>query len=123
MTGVLAELRRGPRTTSQLMAATGLSKNAVQCSVRRANRHGHDVANARVCGGHHEALYTLVFDRDNPGVRRCAAPGCGTVLSHSNGTRWCRRHLPGVALMLYVEQLLDGIGEVDEQLELVGGVR
>lgn len=118
MTGILAELRRGPRTTSQLMAATGLSKNAVECSIRRADRHGHEIVNTRVRGGQHEALYWLTYDRDNPGVRRCAAPGCGTVLSHSNGTRWCRRHLPAVAAVLYLEAMLDEVEH--EQLELAG---
>lgn len=118
MSAVIAELRRGPRTTSQLTEATGLTKNAVQIAVRKANDRGYSIVNVRRRGGQHEGLYWLEHDHDRPGVRHCSAPGCGTVLSPSNGTKWCRSHLPGVALMLYVEQLLaEAMEEVpDDQL-------
>lgn len=119
MSAILSELRRGVRTTSELMEATGLSKAAVEASIRRERNSGHEIVNVRRPGGHGVGLYWLTYDRDDPGVRRCAAPDCGTVLSDSNRTRWCRRHLPAVAAVLYLEAMLDEVEH--EQLELVGG--
>ena len=114
---LVAELRRGPATSAALAAEYGITRNAVSCAVDRANAEGYQIVNVR--GGSRIALYALMAEADAP--RFCAAPGCRTRLSHSNRTRWCRRHLPGVALALAVEAMLAEAEEVgDEQLAICG---
>lgn len=121
---ILAELRRGPRTTAELMEATGLSRNAVSCAIRRANAAGGLILNMRRPGGHGCGLYQLILDRNEPQLRRCRFPGCPTVLSRSNETPYCRRHLSDIAylmVLLEVDALITSIMEEAQpsQLELL----
>lgn len=114
---LVADLRHGPATSAALAEEYGVTRNAVSCAVARANADGYQVVNLR--GGRRIALYALMAEPGAP--RFCAAPGCSTRLSRSNRTRWCRRHLPGVALALAVEAMLAEAEEVaDEQLALCG---
>lgn len=118
---VLVELRRGPRTTPELMAATGLTRNAVGCAIRRAIADGNAIANSREPGGRHDGLYELVHDRTHPTTRRCAVLGCRTTLSASNATSYCRHHLPQAARTiaeLELDLLIDTILDT-QQLELL----
>lgn len=117
---VISELGRGLRTTDELMAVTGLSRNAVSCALRNANAAGYRVFNHRRPGGH--GLYELQVDPERPELRRCAIPGCERPLSRSNATRYCRLHLPDVAYLLYLVRLssiLDELlGETSEEKQL-----
>ena len=117
MTGVIEALRTGPATIPQLMMRTHLSADAVEARIRRANKRGHRIVNARRPGA--RGIYWLQHDHDGSQERRCAAEGCETVLSESNGTAWCRRHLPGVALLIYIELVLaEEGGESDAEPQL-----
>lgn len=117
---ILAELRKGPRTTAEIMAITGGSRNAVLCSVRRLCQLGHDVRNVRAPGGRKHALFMLVADADAP--RTCSFDGCATRLSPSNKTAYCRVHQADVAYLIFLEALnaaLDDIlGAENEQLTI-----
>ena len=123
MNAVIAELRRGPRTTSQIREATGLSRNAVQLSIQGANERGHRVVNVRGRGGHRDGLYLLLHDGESAARRRCAFAGCPTLLSRSNLTDYCRSHLPLVAYYVQLQWLAAALDEItgevdDEQLAL-----
>lgn len=115
---VLAELRRGPATTGQLCEATGLSRNAVGCAVRRARRSGERIVNVRGHGDRRGALYALL-----PNPRPvCAHEGCGTRLSASNATPYCRRHASAGAvdtLIAWLEQDIRDGAQI-ELLEVAG---
>ena len=120
---VLDAMRRrgGVATTAQIMADTGLSRRAVEASVRRANSSHHVVVNTRRRGL--LARYWLQHDHDHPGERRCAVEGCRTLLSASNETHWCRRHLPAVALLVLIESTLDAEGgEENAPLQLIAAI-
>lgn len=120
---VVAHLRRGPQTTAQLMAQTGKSRNAVALAIHRANEAGNTVVNEYRVGGHGNGRYKLCFDVERPGRRVCVAPGCRTVLSASNGTVYCRRHLAEVAYLEYLRMLEEALDELlapdENQLQLV----
>ena len=109
---VLGELRRGPRTTAELAAATSLSLNAVSCAIRRARTAGCRITNVRVPGGHHCGLYVLDHDPAAPRRRPCAWTGCETLLSASNATIYCRQHLADVAYFAYLERLNEVLDEL-----------
>lgn len=112
---ILEELRQGPRTTSELVEATGVSRNAVLCSLWTLNRDGgYTIANdvggevregrdgrlfdfAPARGGHREGHFRLVFDPEHPTVRVCAWPGCSTHLNRYNPSAYCLGHRRGVA--------------------------
>jgi len=110
---VLDYLRTHDVTTSaEIAEATGLSRNAVELTVRRLNGAGYSIVNLHRQGGHTAALWQLQFDLDRAALRRvCAVDGCPTVLSRSNSTRYCRRHL--------YEQAWDELSrQIDEALAL-----
>lgn len=109
---VLEELRRGVRSTSELAEATGLTRNAVACAIRHAREHGYRIVNLRHTGGHHDGLYQLAHDPENPQPRVCAAPGCRTHLSASNPTPYCRPHLAQAAYLVYLERLSETLDEL-----------
>lgn len=121
---ILDELHRGVRTTAELMDATGMTRNAVSCAIRRAQRDGCRIVNVRGVGGHRGGLYHLAHDPRRPRPRRCLMPGCETMLSASNATLYCREHLADVAYYVYLERLNEVLDELlgaeQEQLEMVG---
>lgn len=88
---ILAELRRGPRTTGQLAMATGSTRAAVESAIRRLKRSQHRIVNVRGRGSPHGALYVLLESRT------CAEPGCVTRLSASNRSGFCGAHLSAAA--------------------------
>jgi hypothetical protein len=103
---ILAELRDGrPHTTGQLADAAGVSRDGVNSAIRRLNRSRHEILNVRG------------LDGDTCGPRHCQVDGCGTILSASNGTPYCRLHLPGVALDAFIA-MLESEGAEYEQLAI-----
>jgi hypothetical protein len=124
MTGavILEELRRGDRTTSELAAVTGASRNAIACAVRDISHGGHRVVNLRRRGGQHDALWHLAYDAAGTEDRACAVSGCTTLLSRTNPTPYCRRHLADAAYVTYLERLsaaLDDLLGAGEQLSIL----
>jgi DNA-binding Xre family transcriptional regulator len=119
---VLAELRRRACTTADLMAATGMSRNAVGCTIRRARAAGYGIGNLCTTGSRNGALYRLVHDPLNPRGRRCVWLDCETLLSNSNPTAYCRIHQADLAYMATLERLCEVldelIGEPDGQLQI-----
>lgn len=108
---ILAELRQGERTTPELMAAAGVSRNAVLCCIAGLRDHGYRITDAvaggrRHRGGHHDARWRLVFDVERPAVRICALPGCTTPLNRYNRSRYCLVHRRRVAVQLAACYLL-----------------
>ena len=122
-TVILAELSRGVRTTSELAEASGLSRDAVNSTIRRLNEGPHEITNVRRVGGHSDGLYVLTYDPATSGPRVCHAPQCTTRLSRSNQTPYCRLHLAEVAVIVFLESICEyldeqmGVSE-HEQLEL-----
>lgn len=136
---ILSELRQGERTTSELMEAAGVTRNAVILALGGLNRSGYTIANVAagaLCeapgrlfdfskgrGGHAEARWRLVYDREHPKVRVCAWQGCPTRLSHTNPGPYCRHHKGAVARMFLacLDAVLDHEVVTDdaEQLSLV----
>ncbi len=112
---VLAALREGPKTTTELIAATGSGRNAVLCSLYWLTRRGHHVENLRHRGGHDDGLYRLVYDREYPGRRSCSWPGCGKRLNRHNPGPYCLYHrgelvdlgLSGDRRLIGKDQILD----------------
>lgn len=102
---LLEELRGAPyRSVLELVDATGLSPNAIECRVRRANRSGFHIVNLEGGpSGHRPAVYAL---KHEPGY--CHVSGCRIRLSPSNHTGYCRAHLPTVAFGILVERLEHG---------------
>lgn len=119
---ILTELRKGPRTTAEIMASVGISRNAVGMAVRRLKRLGYDVRNVRKPGGLTLALYALMHDADNPAPRACSWAGCETRLAPSNKTAYCRVHQADVAYYVYLEALNEVLDELlgaeNEQLTI-----
>jgi len=99
---VIAELRRGPRTTGELVEATGMSRNAVACAIRRANEVGYVIVHGRP-GDRRGGVYRILLDACDPGDRYCAVPWCGRLLSDTNLTPYCRYHLPLEAFRAQLE--------------------
>lgn len=114
---ILAELRAGERTTSQLLDAAGVSRNAVLLQLAALNRSGYTIANvagedlvwltdgrlfvfSSGRGGHHDARWRLVYDLEHPVVRVCNWPGCTIQLSRTNTGPYCRPHKLAVARLL-----------------------
>jgi biotin operon repressor len=113
---ILAQLRDGrPHTTGQLADVAGVSRDGVNSAICRLNRCRHEILNVRGLAGHADGLYLLVVDADTCGPRRCQVDGCGTILSNSNGTPYCRLHLPGAALDAFIA-MLESEGAEYEQL-------
>lgn len=103
---LLSELDRGPRTTSDLMAAAGVSRNAVLLSISALVRSGYGITNASAAegrqhrGGKREGVWRLEHE---PGGRApaCCIPGCGIRLNRYNAGPYCllhRRDLATIAL-------------------------
>ena len=109
---ILDELHRGVRTTGELMSATGLTRNAISCAIRRAQREGCRIVNLRKAGDVRGGLYHLTHDPRRPRPRRCLWPGCKTLLSASNATLYCREHLADVAYFVYLERLNEVLDEL-----------
>jgi len=134
---ILAELRQGERTTSELMAAAGVSRNAVLCCLSGLAPHGFVIANVAFGpmhqspghlfsinpGGHREALWRLIWDPEHPTERFCELPGCSKALSHTNPGPFCRYHKAAIArryalglrTLIEVEEVTD----YGEQIALV----
>ena len=116
MTGqdVISQLREGPRTTSELVAAVGCSRNAVQCAVRGLRGGGYEVASSRPAGGNHgrDTTYTLTYDPELPGDRYCVI--CAKKLGPGNPGPYCRFHRAMLArlLLLGLDAALDRMTEV-----------
>ena len=102
MTGdvILAELRTGPRTTSELMEATGVSRNAVNCALYTLGATGYTIVNETPLGGCADGFYRLAFDREHPTHRSCEWPGCSISLNRYNPGPYCLGHRRGVARLM-----------------------
>lgn len=126
MTGalVLEQLRSGPKSTSELVEAAGVSRNAVLCSIWYLDRAGHAIVNDRPRGGRSEGLYRLTYDREQPAARTCLWPSCSKKLNHYNSGPYCLNHRAQLArLMLLcldaeIDRLLE-VAEEHDQLSLV----
>ena len=120
---ILAELRTGPKTTSELRAVTGTTSNAVLCGIYQLGRAGHHVVNDTPQGGG-EGLYRLASDL-GAADRTCHWPGCGERLNSYNPGPYCLAHRSALARMVLesFDACLDRIEEVtDEPLELFAPV-
>ena len=96
MTDLYTLLSDRPRTTNELTAILHITRQAVQQQLTALDERlaGTD----RRCvpllvHGHRCAIYGIVASK-----RRCAAPGCGVALGHTNTGRLCRHHQPDNAL-------------------------
>lgn len=125
MTGavVLEALREGPKTTGELAAAAGVSRNAALCSLYHLERTGFQIVNERPRGGRVEGLYRITYDREIPDAeRRCEWWSCTTRLSSYNSAHYCRRHRDQLAALFLhgLGAALDRMTEAPgyEQLEL-----
>lgn len=136
---ILTELRQGERTTSELIAATGATRNACLCALSGLNTSGYTIANVTggelraasgrlfdlsgCRGGHSDARWRLVWDPEHPTVRTCAWPGCSVELNRYNPSTYCLAHRRSLAL-LFIEALdarlaPKGVTADHEQLALV----
>ncbi len=124
---ILAELRQGERTTAELMAAAGVSRNAVLCCLAGLRDHGYRITDAvaggrRHRGGHHDAIWRLAFDVERPAARTCAMPGCTTPLNRYNVSRYCLVHRHAVAARLIswtTSVLQEEVTDLEELLAVV----
>jgi len=124
MTGalVLEALREGPKTTGELAAAAGVTRNAVLCSLYYLDRAGYQIVNERARSGRVEGLYRIAYDREVPsGDRTCLI--CPKTLGPGNPGPYCRYHRRMMArlLLMALDAALDRMTEVtsdDEQQQL-----
>lgn len=131
MTGqiILEALREGQKTTEDLMAAAGVSRNAVFCALYGLCGAGYQVVNAQPRGGHSGGLYRLVHDVDvdRPLERSCIWPGCHEHLNRFNAGPYCLYHRKRMAV--YVLACFDASldrtleGPRHEQLDLLEDAR
>lgn len=118
---ILELLAAGPRTMRELAEACGYEagdpagSRYVRVAITRHNRRAprqDRIVNARKAGSHGGAIYML-------GARRCQHPGCITVLSDSNRTLYCRRHL--VLHVSAIDLLIDALTwDVGDEAEAPG---
>lgn len=122
MTGVvvLEQLRDGPKSTTELVEATGVTRNAILCALYYLDRAGHTIVNDRPRGGHSEGLYRLAYDREQPSERTCL--WCPKKLGPGNPGPYCRYHRGLLARLVLrgLDDALDRMTEAPgyEQLEL-----
>ena len=116
MTGavVLEALREGPKTTGELAAAAGVSRNSALCAIYYLDRAGYQIVNERPRSGRVEGLYRIAYDREIPGERTCQWFDCPTRLSSYNSARFCRRHRDQLADLFFLglDAALDRMTEV-----------
>lgn len=112
---ILNELRRGERTTTELMEAAGVSRNACLCAIAGLNDGGHTILNVTLTGGHRDGRWRLTRDAERPAVRVCAVRGCGTFLSRYNASDYCLRHLHELAAFAISCRLAYGAEEVEDR--------
>ena len=91
---ILAALTERPRSTGELAGLIHSSHRQVVRVVSDLIAAGQPIVHG-VPGSHGGALYMLRTAPYCPPVR-CAADGCGTILSRSNPGRFCRRHASAV---------------------------
>ena len=108
---ILEELRSGPKTTSELVAATGGTRDAVRSAIAQLGRHGHVIVNDRPRqfypggllsgpGPHDDALYRLALDIEHPDKRTCFWVGCTRHLNRYNAGPWCEYHRGALARLV-----------------------
>lgn len=123
MTGavILEQLRTGPKSTTELVEAAGVSRNAVLCSIWYLDHAGHTIVNERPRGGRADGLYRLAYDREIPGGDRTCLI-CPKRLGPGNPGPYCRYHRGLLARLLLrgLDAALDRMTEAPdyEQLEL-----
>lgn len=102
MTGqiLLEALREGPKTTKELMASAGVSRNAVLCSLHGLYRGGYQIENDNARGGHRGGLYRLVYDRERPLERTCLWLCCSKKLNRYNPGPYCLHHRAQAARLI-----------------------
>ena len=108
---VLELLSEGPKTTGELAAAVGSSRNAVQCRVYALRAAGHDVVSeAPPDGG--ERVYRLRI-----GGRICAWAGCGERLNRYNRGPYCLAHRRAAAAraLVCLDEALDELEALQVQ--------
>jgi hypothetical protein len=124
MTGavILEQLRTGPKSTTEISEAAGVSRNAVLCGLYYLNHAGHTIINERPRGGHVEGVYRLAYDREIPGGDRTCLI-CPKKLGPGNPGPYCRYHRGLLARLVLrgLEDALDRMTEASgyDQLEAV----
>lgn len=97
---ILGMLRDGPCATTDLIAATGASRNAILCCVWGLNRRGCLIVNEVPHGGRHDGRFRLLYEAERPTERGCAVPGCRTtVLNRYNRGPYCLAHRRDLAMI------------------------
>lgn len=115
---IVHELERGPRPVRELAQACGLdpedvaARRCLSDQIRVLNHQGVRIHNALRRGSHGGAVYVL-------GRRRCQHAGCITILSDSNQSIYCRRHLS--LHVSYLDLLIEALtmdvgGEVEIEM-------
>lgn len=120
---IIQELRQGERTTSELMEAASVTRNAILCAISKMTRRGVVVVNLTPpLGGHHEGRWQLLHDPERPTARICAWLGCSTRLNRYNPSQFCLNHRAGMARMvaagLDARIKCPGLPESSEQLAI-----
>lgn len=124
MTGavILEQLRAGPKSTTEMVEAAGVTRNAVLCSLYYLNRAGYRVVNERPRSGHVEGLYRIAYDRERPAERTCL--WCSKRLNRYNSGPYCLSHRAQLVRLLLrsldakLDRLLE-VAEEHEQLSLI----